>query len=152
MKPFWNEMRDSGLSVVAIDEASGNLIGASISWDGATADNFGFCWLCHFVCCVLPTTSRNLDPMTELGMMLPKAKMGDIVKEFDKTESDLGVRVELLCLAVEPSFGGRGIGTKLVGHAYDLMKSKGFKFCYAECSSHYSEKAIVKMGGVIEHV
>ena len=32
------------------------------------------------------------------------------------------------------------------------MRAKGFKFCYAECSSHYSEKAIVKMGGVIEHV
>ena len=114
MKPFWNEIRDSGLSVVAIDEASRNVIGASISWDGATPNNFGFCKLCHILCCVLPTTSRTLDPMTDLSYRLPKEKMGDIVKEFGKTEADLGVRAELILLAVEPTFGGRGIGTKLV--------------------------------------
>ena len=70
--------------------------------------------------------------------------MDKLTMEFGKTNADLGVRTEVVALAVDSAFGGKGIAGKMTQLSYDLMKTKGFVFSYAECGSIYSEKAIVK--------
>ena len=92
----------------------------------------------------------TLAPMSHIAEMLPEEKMDSLVMEFGKTRADLGVRTELVALAVNPENGGKGIGGKMTQLSYDLMKKEGFLFSYAECGCVYSEKAIIKQGGKVE--
>ena len=149
-RPFWNDWVQSGLSLVAIDTESNKVIGALTAWDSAIIDNLGCCQMCNLMCCILPSMPALLAPMNHVAEHLPEEKLDALVKEFGKGRADLGVRAELVALAVDPAFGGKGIGGKLIQLSYDLMKQKGFLFSYAECGCVYSEKAIVKHGGKIE--
>ena len=47
--------------------------------------------------------------------------------------------------------GKRGIGGKMVELVFKLMKTKGMKLCYAECTSIYPVRALLKLGGEIKH-
>ena len=78
-------------------------------------------------------------------------KLPEIFKSTGESPKTLGVACELVLIGVEASAAGKGIGGKMTKLAYSLMKQKGYKFSFAECSSHYSTRALVKAGGKIEH-
>jgi predicted GNAT family acetyltransferase len=58
---------------------------------------------------------------------------------------------ELIAVVVDPAFGGKGIGGKLTDLCVKKAFEKGFKVAFAECSSHYSTRALEKFGGKVEH-
>jgi predicted GNAT family acetyltransferase len=73
------------------------------------------------------------------------------VKKETKSKVETGMMVEMATVAVDPDFGGKGIATNLTNLLIENARKGGFKICYAECSGHYSMRALVKSGGQIEN-
>jgi GNAT superfamily N-acetyltransferase len=57
----------------------------------------------------------------------------------------------MVTVAVDPAFGGKGIGTYLTKLLIENCKKLNFKLFYAECSGAFSTKALVKNGGEVIH-
>lgn len=51
-----------------------------------------------------------------------------------KTKGDLGVGCELLTVAVNPDFGGKGIATNLSKILVQNAKKAGFKYLFSEAT------------------
>ena len=69
-----------------------------------------------------------------------------------KHKTDTGIVIEMVAVAVDPSSSGKGIGTNLTQLVVENATKKGYRVCYAECSSHFSTRALVKSGAKIEKV
>ena len=64
---LWDEFMKSGLSLVAIDTATGKVVGASTAYDAATISNYGCCKMLSMICCVFPCIPSELMPMVEIA-------------------------------------------------------------------------------------
>ena len=56
----------------------------------------------------------------------------------------------MVCVVVHKDFGRRGIGGHLTRLLIENCKKQGYWLAFAECSSLYSTRALVKSGGVTE--
>ena len=149
---IFNMLWDTGvvrnkISVVALEKETTKVVGAFIAED-QTYPGMGICegikltwhWM-KFDQGVMAPFFKAVEKMTETLWVEHKR----IVKEH-KLPSDLGVSADMTAIAVDPSFGKRGIGSKLSELCFNLIKDKGFYIVYSQVSSAYSKKAIEKLG------
>ena len=82
---------------------------------------------------------------------MPLRKETAQMMKAEKLKKPLGLQCELVAVAVDPGYGGKGIGGKLTDLCVKKAWDKGFKIAFAECSSHYSTRALEKFGAKTEH-
>lgn len=111
-------MADNGLSVVAVDEASGRVVGVWAVYDQGDINNIGFCNYMSFMC----SMTRHSCSRPDLeGINISDQIKEPIIREHDSIlrakRLTRGVAVEMLAVATHEDFGNRGIGgnmTKLL--------------------------------------
>ena len=86
--------------------------------------------------------------------LIEKAKkpIVDEIKQISKAEkiSKHNIALEMIAVAVDQSYAGRGIAKELTKLLLHASKIKGFRISFAECSSLYSTNALLKHGAKIE--
>jgi len=65
-------------------------------------------------------------------------------------KSKIGIEIEMVSVAVNVDFSGKGIATNLTRILKENAIKHGYKIFYAECTSHFSYKAIEKEGGEVK--
>jgi len=115
-----NEPVNQKLSVVAIDEATGKLVGAAVSEPHSLED-----------------PDLPLDQLPEeyrQYIVNIRAMMGDLHRQYFGTEGAFAASetMHLFFLAVDPSAWNRGIGKTLVREAIDRARENGYKAVVAE--------------------
>ena len=68
----------------------------------------------------------------------------------NKIKSKVGIEVEMVTVATDLSFTGKGIGSNVTRLLVENAQKKGYKIFYAECSSNFSRRAIEKHGGEVK--
>ena len=144
---------NNGLSVVAIDEASGKLAGALCAKD-SDPEGVGCGSICSIMCMLCKLYRRNKKLMSTTiaftnEMMEPMEKsIEEIMKKNNIPKR--GVAVEMISIATSKDFGRRGIGATMTNLVKDIAIKRGYHLAYAFCSSAFSTKALTKNGGKIE--
>lgn len=73
-----------------------------------------------------------------------------LIKE--KKAKNKGFKADFLTVAVHKDFARRGIAAKLTHYLEENAKKAGFQMAYAQCSSVFSKKAMMKAGFGVEKV
>jgi ribosomal protein S18 acetylase RimI-like enzyme len=129
-KYFEKECAENGLSIVAVDQASGKVAGVM--------------WNRDFSAPVDEELFQSSGPI--IGSLVQVLKAVD--EKFVQANPELarGEVVDLWMLAVHPDFRGKQIAARLVQLSLEHLKSQGFKTAVIETTGHYSYRSAVKAG------
>ena len=147
----WHKHVNNGLSVAAVDEATGKLAGVFTAEDHSPKLSMSEEMAEGKKYMQLFEKNKEFEVMWTLVPQLHEpinAEQKAIMKQHKLQKH--GLVCHMVCVAVSKDFGRRGIG----GHLTNLLKKncadRGYWLAYAECSSLYSTKALTKFGGQIE--
>jgi len=130
-------MAEAGLSVLAVDTATGNILGAHLNEDYSTPDP-------PELEAYLAAADGNWEPTFTMIMELE-----------EKFNSDWGIPevkpagkwLHMWLLAVGPESKGKGIGSKLVCLTVEMAKGKGYLCAFGECTGGASTHLMTKYTG-----
>ena len=139
---FAPQMLGNGLSVAAVDAATGAFAGCFIAEDFAAA--------------APPAAETFADAHPGMGTLF--AVLEDAEEAF-KAGNGVGPGqlpapgrfCHLWCVAVGADFGRRGIGAALAARVLARAAAAGFEASFAEATGHYSARLLAKAGMEAEH-
>ena len=147
----WKYQCENGISVAAIDEATGKLCGVFTAED--KYPKMGCCEDMSLTNKYISLVMEHQEFETMFTLVdelnVPMVEEHAAIKKKYKTGKQ-GVMCHMVCVAVHKDFGRRGIGGHLTRLCMENCKKQGYYIAYAECSSLYSTRALVKFGGVTE--
>ncbi|XP_063217850.1 arylalkylamine N-acetyltransferase 1-like, partial [Bacillus rossius redtenbacheri] len=130
---------DEGLSVAAINASTGQLVGVCLNG----LDEPGH----------LPEMEakvagcKNTKFRKILGLLASVEQGADIFTRFPDVRKVLEVRI----MSVDASWRGRGIAKALLDRSRELAKEKGFDMLRVDCTSHFSARAVERLGMTCVH-
>ncbi|CAJ1407033.1 unnamed protein product [Effrenium voratum] len=124
-------MAAEGHTVLAVEKASGQIIGAFLNEDFNNPDPQDFE---HF----LESSDGDWRPIIGMVEDLEESLMKAHSIPLQASERPAGQFFHLWMIGVSSSARGRGVATKLFHHSLALAKARGFKLAFAECTGAVS--------------
>ncbi|CQR73543.1 hypothetical protein SOV_30400 [Sporomusa ovata DSM 2662] len=122
---------EDGLSYIAIEKATGNVIGFAICVDL----NFD------------PARAKAVDPVIMQQAMPSSVLLQELDKHFiEKMDFLAGDCLHMFYTGIDSQFKALGIATCLAEKVLANAITKGYKFALAECTSLKSKKVLEKLG------
>ena len=129
---IWPVCINNGLSVVAVDDASGRVAGAFTAYDeDAFEKNLGFCQSISLMI-KLQSFAQIIQLFDDINKPLTDEHK-KLVKE--KKEKSTGFKCDYHAVVVNSDFAKRGIATHLTNLVSENAIKQGFKVGYAQCTS-----------------
>ena len=118
------------LSIIALDDATGELVGYSINEDPNTSDSVSPDFL--------------LDVSDKYHILF--SVLNDLNTKFLNVEMTPGNSLHLYLLGVNPEFQGKGIGKTLVHVTEMVARDRGFNYILVEATSPGTKPICEKLG------
>ena len=126
LKEDFISMIQQGLSLMAVDDKTGQVIGVALS---EPEDRY-----------LTDTTDGSAKIIEQLNLVAFANKSVSVYEEYD-----VDTIFHFLFLSVHPNYRGFGIATKLVQKSIELAKLRGFKVAKAEATGKYSQKLFTNL-------